>query len=69
MRVFSAVLDSAHSICSINSGSTPSRRPTKRIFTPWSCSSGVSSMMRALKSAISASTSSCGRDQFSVENE
>jgi hypothetical protein len=40
-----------------------------RIRTPCSSSSGVSARIRALNSDISASTSSGGRDQFSVENE
>ena len=41
----------------------------KRIRTPSSSSSGVSRSMRSANIAISASTSSFGRDQFSVENE
>src|SRR4051794_8059724 len=69
MRSLGAVFSSAQRICSISSGLTPSRRPTKRIRTPCSWSSGVSPRMRAENIAISASTSSCGRDQFSVENE
>ena len=69
MRSLSAVSSSAQSICSSSAGSIPSRRPMKRIRTPCSCSSGVSSTMRWANIAISAMTSSSGRDQFSVENE
>ena len=53
----------------ISSGATPSRRPMKRIRTPSSWSSGVSLSMRSANMRISPSTSSAGRDQFSVENE
>ena len=41
----------------------------KRIRTPSSRSSGVSSRIRSENMRISAVTSSAGRDQFSVENE
>ena len=54
---------------STRSGSTPSRRPTKRIRTPSSFSSGVSASIRSPNIRISPSTSSAGRDQFSVEKE
>ena len=47
----------------------PSRRPMKRIRTPSRSSSGVSPAIRCENIAISPSTSSAGRDQFSVENE
>ena len=41
----------------------------KRIRTPSPSSSGVSARIRSENIAISAATSSGGRDQFSVENE
>ena len=41
----------------------------KRIRTPSSCSSGVSSAIRSPNIRINPSTSSAGRDQFSVEKE
>jgi hypothetical protein len=41
----------------------------KRIRTPSPLSSGVSVAIRRENIAISAPTSSGGRDQFSVENE
>ena len=47
----------------------PSRRPMKRIRTPSSCSSGVSSAIRCENISIRPLTSRAGRDQFSVENE
>ena len=47
----------------------PSRRPMKRMRTPSSCSSGVSSTIRRENISIRPCTSSAGRDQFSVENE
>ena len=40
-----------------------------RMRTPSSSSSGVSARIRSENIAISAATSSGGRDQFSVENE
>ena len=45
------------------------RRPMKRIRTPSSCNSGVSSSIRRAIISISPWTSSGGRPQFSVENE
>src|SRR5215207_2477029 len=52
-----------------SSGPTLSRRPMKRIRTPSWSSSGVSDAIRSANIAISPSTSSRGRDQFSVEKE
>ena len=69
MRSLSAVFASAQSIRSCSSSATPSRRPMKRIRTPSSWSSGVSRSIRSANIAISPSTSSLGRVQFSVENE
>jgi hypothetical protein len=69
IRSFAAVFSSAQRIWSSSSGATPARRPMKRIRTPSSSSSGVSARMRSENIPISASTSSCGRAQFSVENE
>src|ERR1700742_557289 len=66
---FEAVFSSAHSIRSTSPGSTPSRRPMKRIRTPSSSRSGVSPRIRSPNIAISPETSSGERDQFSVENE
>jgi hypothetical protein len=66
---FAAVSSSAHRICSSSFGETPSRRPRKRMRTPSWSSSGVSPRIRSENIAISALTSSSGRDQFSVENE
>src|SRR5581483_3466659 len=45
-----------------------SRRPMKRTRTPSSTRSGSSRSIVSAKISISALTSSCGRDQFSVEN-
>src|ERR1700733_1120936 len=69
MRSLPAVFPSAHSICSTSSRATPSRRPMKRIRTPSSSSSGVSSAIRSPNIRINPSTSSRGRVQFSVEKE
>jgi hypothetical protein len=64
-----AVVASAHRIRSTSSGEMRSRRPTKRIRTPSSSSSGVSRSMRSPNIRISPVTSAGDRDQFSVENE
>ena len=69
IRSFAAVSASAQSMRSISSAQMPSRRPMKRIRTPSSSSSGVSRSIRSANIAISPSTSSFGRVQFSVENE
>ena len=50
-----------------NTSEKRSRRPMKRTRTPSLISSGVSLVTLWQKSCISASTSSCGRPQFSVE--
>src|SRR4051794_35343158 len=69
MTSLSLVRSSAHSIRCTRSAATPSRRPMKLIRTPSSWSSGVSLSIRSANICISPSTSSLGRDQFSVENE
>jgi hypothetical protein len=70
MRRFSRVRSSAQAIRSIRAGGTGSlRRPMNRMRTPSSCSSGVSAAIRRPIIAIRPWTSSCGRLQFSVENE
>src|SRR4051794_4007296 len=69
MTSLSLVRSSAHSIRCTRSAATPSRRPMKLIRTPSSWSSGVSLSMRSANIRMSPSTSSEGRDQFSVENE
>ncbi len=69
MRSLSLVSASDQSMRPWSSSETPSRRPMKRIRTPSSFSSGVSPSMRSANIAISPSTSSRGRDQFSVEKE
>ena len=66
-RWFDAVSPSAHPIRSSSRSETCSRRPMKRIFTPCSCSSGVSDSISSANIAIRPSTSGFGRDQFSVE--
>ncbi len=61
---------SAHTMRSTSAAGTGSlRRPMKRIRTPSSCNSGVSSSIRRPIIAIRPWTSSGGRTQFSVENE
>src|SRR4051812_1232776 len=69
MRSLPAVFSSAQSIRRWSSASSPSRRPTNRIRTPSSCSSGVSRSILRANMAIRPSTSARERDQFSVENE
>src|SRR4051794_10733486 len=69
MRSLPLVFSSAQSIRRVRASDTPSRRPTKRMRTPSSWSSGVSRSMRSANIAMRPSTSGCGRDQFSVENE
>src|SRR5215218_4540483 len=69
MTSLSLVRSSAHSMRRTSSSLTPSRRPMNRIRTPSSWSSGVSLSIRSANMRINPSTSSVGRDQFSVENE
>src|SRR4051794_21189245 len=68
MRSLAAVSASAQLMRSCRCSDTSSRRPTKRIRTPSSFSSGVSEMISSANIAINPSTSSLGRAQFSVEN-
>src|SRR4051812_1457735 len=68
MRVLRAVRSSIAAIRRRSSSGARSRRPMKRTRTPCSARSGSSRSIVSAKISISASTSSCGRDQFSVEN-
>ncbi len=69
MRVFPAVSASASSMRRASLAGTPCRLPTKRTRAPRSCMSGTCESIISTNSCMSASTSSGGRFQFSVENE
>ena len=53
---------------SCNAAGARSRRPMKRVRTPWRTRSGSSRSIVSVKISISSSTSAGGRFQFSVEN-
>jgi hypothetical protein len=68
MRLLSRVICSDQPIRSRSCSETSWRRPMKRTWTPSSSSSGVSESISSANIDIRPSTSSAGRDQFSVEN-
>jgi hypothetical protein len=68
MRSFITVSASIASIRCWSASGARSRRPMKRTFTPCAARSGSSRSIVSSKIPISASTSSVGRVQFSVEN-